>query len=88
MTVHLSPFVFPCNPFNGLKGTNYYLHFPVAQPKFKEVKRLAKVPASCKQLRQDLSPGVPRAKAQLFASPFWGFLVRTQLIREDQLIFS
>lgn len=63
-------FCFSRNPLNDLKGGNYCPHFAVDDPKFREVKWLADVPAACKQLRPELNPGVPRAKAQVL-SPSW-----------------
>lgn len=69
--VPVSAFVFGFfsgNPLSGLKGRNYYLHFPVEESKFRAVKWPAKVPTSCQHLRQDLNPGVPRAKAQVLSA--------------------
>lgn len=44
-----------------------------------EVKWLAKFPATCKELRLDLNPGVPTAKIQVLSSS-WDFLMPTQSV--------
>lgn len=71
-------FCFPVIPLNGLKGSNYYLHFPLRSQN-SEFRWHAKAPATCKQLRQDLNPGMSRGKVQ-FLSPFWDSLVPVQVI--------